>query len=866
MAEAERSAPLPRVPARPWRFVAIVALVAAAASAARGRTLAAPNRDEALAKAFASHGLELDRGGVLWLEGPPVSTWRAAAGSVPVVARARTGKDEPHDIYLAEARLSPEGVLLSLGRPHDISETTAVDEQRPVGRGSRFAYADPSGGVRLLDLAGEPAAGRTGWTRLERAQAALTRLQDTGRLSGVARHVYQLVPEPKALTLSIDESTMLIEGDGRRFHVVLDRPTEVPESLGVQAVPESTPGNLVTWAVDRVRAEVGDEAMQYVKAIAFSALDVVKSGKEAVSSDSGAAEEIAEDIGATSLEEASQAIPVDPEIGFPPPPLEPMITPTLQNEGVWQAKVDDPFIHSLPGLPPTFVTTYLRSDRLHRTSVVFIAMWDPRLVELRMMAGVAEPKSATGATGPGTIPREPGTLRRVAAAMNAGFQALHGEFGMMGDGVVYLPPKPYAATIAQLEDGSTGFGTWPDDASIPTDMLSYRQNMTPMVIDGKFNPYKRTWWGGTPSDWEDKTHTVRTGMCQTKESFVAYFYGADLSPDALAQAMILARCHYGVALDMNAGHSGLEFYKVGTERDIGTLGRALSYDWEREGDVPDMDGWKFRARRLIKGMGLMNFPRYIKREGRDFFYLTLRHVLPGNPIATPGGKEGDGVWQTKGLPQHGFPYAVARTELTHAGRRMTVLRVDPRMLVRDARPKGFGGDAAEKPAASALTPIVLGAVPPGQRADSVPSLWFSRAAFAVGPAPDVKGALRLASATSTDRAVAALGVEEESGLLVYIELKEPAGNPVALADFQSLLTRLGCGKGLGLAEPWPILLGGNTDLASRPAKLPEGDVVVLRRQPGPGSRRIFEATPIVPFDQWYPLQQKRIRYFKKPAE
>jgi hypothetical protein len=33
-----------------------------------------------------------------------------------------------------------------------------------------------------------------------------------------------------------------------------------------------------------------------------------------------------------------------------------------------------------------------------------------------------------------------------------------------------------------------------------------------------------------------------------------------------------------------------------------------------------------------------------------------------------------------------------------------------------------------------------------------------------------------------------------------------------------------------------------------------------------GARRIFEDTPTVPFDVWYPLQQKRIRYFKKPQQ
>ena len=38
---------------------------------------------------------------------------------------------------------------------------------------------------------------------------------------------------------------------------------------------------------------------------------------------------------------------------------------------------------------------------------------------------------------------------------------------MMGDGIVYLPPKPYAATVAAMRDGSTGFGEWPADEGVP---------------------------------------------------------------------------------------------------------------------------------------------------------------------------------------------------------------------------------------------------------------------------------------------------------------------------------------------------------------------------------------------------------------
>src|SRR6185503_18258042 len=109
-------------------------------------------------------------------------------------------------------------------------------------------------------------------------------------------------------------------------------------------------------------------------------------------------------------------------------------------------------------------------------------------------------------------------------------------------------------------------------------------------------------------------------------------------------------------------------------------------DWEQEGEVPGLDGWNFRARRLIRGMGLMHFPRYIKREGRDYFYMTLRHVLPGaalSPAVQPP-LPAEGAWRLKGLPQHGFPYALALTEVrpdaAHPSVKVRVLKIDPRTV------------------------------------------------------------------------------------------------------------------------------------------------------------------------------------------
>ncbi|HZO12403.1 MAG TPA: hypothetical protein VFB62_04070, partial [Polyangiaceae bacterium] len=70
-----------------------------------------------------------------------------------------------------------------------------------------------------------------------------------------------------------------------------------------------------------------------------------------------------------------------------------------------------------------------------------------------------------------------------------------------------------------------------------------------------------------------------------------------------------------------------------------------------------------------------------------------------------------------------------------------------------------------------------------------------------------------------------------------------------------------------LADRLPIALGGDTDLAGKGLRLPAAPIQVrFFRQSGPGGRTIFEQTPIVPQKTWFPLQARRIRYFKKDTD
>jgi hypothetical protein len=338
----------------------------------------------------------------------------------------------------------------------------------------------------------------------------------------------------------------------------------------------------------------------------------------------------------------------------------------------------------------------------------------------------------------------------------------------------------------------------------------------------------------------------------TKDGFIAYFYGASIDPDVLALAMHRARCTYGVHLDMNAGHTGLELYRAAPKGKLPAINHRLDDMWEARGPVPGMDGWEFIGRRMFRLMALMNFPRYIGTEQRDFFYLTLRPVLPGEPVpsAVEPAQAGEGAWRIQGLEQHGWPPAIATTHLRpDAARPATsvgLIKLDPRQ-VRAPEP----GEANPRRIIEFRTPA--------ERKDMSFALWHSaRAGFQVGREPPDAAATRItygyaASEKPSIAANAALGIDPQ-GMLVYARVTEGENPGSDGALLRSLLVSLGCESTLFL----PGALGAELAPpgAEAPVRAPGSGVVLVRAQ-GPSVRRIFTDTPIVGPKRWAPIQTRR---------
>ena len=197
-----------RSKARPVPYV--LAAVCALA-AARGRDLdpIAPSPSAAVAEVLSTRGLACVADDVTWID-PPAGVRGAIAGRSRALVRARAATDpaEPNDLYLVEARLSPEGTVLRVGDFWNLTNTSGVDESRPTLRGSMLAYTTSADGPgdgrpRARPRRTDGRVATAGFTRVQRAQAALTNLQQTGQLDGVAHTTFALDPVAAGVAIGL---------------------------------------------------------------------------------------------------------------------------------------------------------------------------------------------------------------------------------------------------------------------------------------------------------------------------------------------------------------------------------------------------------------------------------------------------------------------------------------------------------------------------------------------------------------------------------------------------------------------------------------------------------------------------------------
>jgi hypothetical protein len=797
-----------------------------------------------LSEALARRGVRVDPASVRWLDGPRLGPRRAL-----VVASEGGG---PSDLYAVTARTGARDTVIDLEGVFNLTRSPEASEGHLIvsGRWAVFTTrVDRSfAAVTVVDTRGAPEA-RGGGEWGQRLREAISRWQQSGRWEGYGFDRYDLVPRARRLEVTLAGGRLTLDADGRRVVIDMEGRRVLEGARFVQLRPRLAGSTgWLTWWVDTVRAIpwIGAEPIAWAEHVAFGMKNRVAQARNRVQGDRTFSE-VAEDLADVLPAHGSARVEGRVE-DWPPAPVRTLLSPAVPREGEWaSAPPDDPFVARNVGAPAAFLQTFVRTDRERPDTRVYITLWDARQIELHVVPGSQEPMGATGETGTGTIPRDHRTLTRVAAGFNGGFQALHGEWGVYAEGTLFLPPKPWGATVMALEDGATGFGSWPHGGVIPPEVREFRQNLTALVEDGVYNPFRRTFWGGNvPSAAPGDEHTTRTGLCLTREGHVAFFYGDDLTPRSLGDGMLAARCTYGIHLDMNGANTGFEFIRVTPDRATPVLGRPLS-SVEVEGTVPFAPGYRYRARRMVRGMH-ETLSRYIKRDPRDFFYLLLRAVLPGPPLVPPvtPPQPHEGEWHVTGLGDHPFPWPMARTRIrpdpAHPERWVNLVRVDARRVL--VGPVDTPGPVVAR--------IVGGNLAAGT---SLRLAWIDQhgsGRWSIGTEGVGIAGAPLIPGMAITRAV---GIDAD-GFLVYAVADRAQPDLLARA-----LDLAGCRpERMVLTDQTAFALTNDRDIAGAAIDphLPPTLGVVARAMRG-GVRMFPEVRPVPP-GVWYEAQHRRVRY------
>jgi hypothetical protein len=366
-----------------------------------------------------------------------------------------------------------------------------------------------------------------------------------------------------------------------------------------------------------------------------------------------------------------------------------------------------------------------------------------------------------------------------------------------------------------------------------------------VVEDGRYNPWQRWYWGAAPRNADEQTLTTRSGLCLTDEGFMGYFWTEGAGPEALGEAMLRTRCARGLHLDMNSAHCGFELFRPSPPGETPPrLAQRPRAESEFDGPFPRTEGWHLRARRAVRSMA-MPFPRYAERDGRDFFYLTLRPVLPGPPI--DGAPEGEGTFDAEGLPHAGWPHAFARTSLSGTW----IVRIDPRRAVP--------GPIREEPHRRALAHLTGGAAL--APADATHALYARRMtvgwSFAVGR-PAEGDRVIVAGPPLDGASGAALGLDRD-GFLVYAERGEADRTPLA-----ERLRAAGVDRAVALPSEARLAFavpGAHAGVDGFERAVVVGEALPFLAEERPAAEVIFADNEPLPYRSWSYLQDRRVRYF-----
>lgn len=245
-----------------------------------------------------------------------------------------------------------------------------------------------------------------------------------------------------------------------------------------------------------------------------------------------------------------------------PAPLAPFGSLADRGQGVWHGAG-----RLVRGLHAVYVTSLVPPGGARPAG---IAWMDSLLLSARLYSGSLSP-----GRGPYryTAPIQPANAASLVAAFNGGFKMRDAHGGYYTEGRTIYPLRTGAASLVIYANGSVNIGAWGGDMTMTSHVVSVRQNLIPLVADGRpTSAAEGSWraWGSTcgvsscAKSVPGIRHQWRSGLGITADGALIYAVGPALDPLQLAELLVRAGAVRGMELDINPYWPVFVSYNPGT--------------------------------------------------------------------------------------------------------------------------------------------------------------------------------------------------------------------------------------------------------------------------------------------------------------
>jgi len=304
----------------------------------------------------------------------------------------------------------------------------------------------------------------------------------------------------------------------------------------------------------------------------------------------------AQGVDPAAVDPQAPTIPLSP-LGKPAA-VQSIAQPPSPAEGQWE-----PLGRTVAGGAAMYAA-FIRPDAVHTSLTAGLVWMDPRVIDLRLVAGSQQP----GGTGwADQAPLPVGERSRLLATFNAGFRLSDGRGGYFEAGRTGRELVDGAASLVISKDGSATVAKWGRDATMSASVYAVRQNLS-LILDGglvtpEVSQNSTRAWGATI---RNEVLVWRSGIGVTRNGALIYACGPGLSVASLADIFRHAGAVRAMEMDINSTWVTFISYKPVA------------------GAPPDTNN----GSKLLPGMS-GKADRYLGPSTRDFFAVFAR---PGSSV------------------------------------------------------------------------------------------------------------------------------------------------------------------------------------------------------------------------------------------